>query len=1078
MTDGGSLLTSAAAGEVTGTIGRWSMNPERTRITLSGDAAMHLLGRRRGSLSLAGFRARLPAGVGEAGLSDLLERRPSLAPHRLVLRDEQGRAAAFAFSVIRDRPHRRGLVERLRDEPAEDAGEPGLRLFVRNLPVAIAMFDTNMRYIVASQRWIEQYGLGGAALAGRSQEELLPQTPGRWRQTLARSLAGATLHGEDELFIRPDGSRERVRWETQPIRGDGGEVTGVLVFSEFVTVRAEAERRLRQSELRLASYLETASDWLWEMDAELRFVSQTPPAACMAVSSRGRTRWEFAGIADPDRNPIWRRHKADLEARRPFRNFTFAWRDATGRLVWLETSGDPQFDESGTFTGYRGTGRDVTRRVEAETRLRRQAEQLEVASDIARMGYWNRDMAAGTVQWSQGLYRIAGLDPADFTPTLANRFDLYHPEDRPSLIDSLETARVTGSEFEARVRVCRPDGSIRHVINRGRFLSTGDDGPEHCFGVLMDVTEQVEARLALDERNRVNAIYRAMIEALPDLVYANDCAGRFLAANQATAQYMGVSAGEELLGRAFADFMTGEDAAQLRGDAGALLEQGDTVIAEQHVRLPDGSRAWFCSLRAPLHDIDGKLIGNVGHSRDITLEKQARAEIERLTREAERAHDILREATAVMDAGFAVFDPKDRLALCNDTFARTYGAPAATLRGMTFAELQALPAFRTALDLRGMSFEAWLEWRLASHCRADGTPFENWVGAEALYVREQRTRSGYSVLLRTNVTDLKRVEAELRSRNEELARLTGELERSKAEAERSRDLLRDATNVMRDGIALFDKDDRLVLCNESYASSFGHSSAGILGRSFVELMRLPAFASRVDTRGMTFEAWLDWRIKMHRQASGVPFEGAIEGEAYYMREQRTADGSTLIVRAQITQLKRVEQELRRLATTDGLTGAGNRRDFTEQGAQFLARARAEGAPAALLLFDIDHFKRINDAFGHEGGDEALRRVSRRCAELLDGRGPFARWGGEEFIMLLPHTGHTEAHIFAERIRSTVAALEIEGATGTFRLTLSLGWAVSQRGEEDLDELIRRADEALYLAKASGRNRVRAAGEGK
>lgn len=159
--------------------------------------------------------------------------------------------------------------------------------------------------------------------------------------------------------------------------------------------------------------------------------------------------------------------------------------------------------------------------------------------------------------------------------------------------------------------------------------------------------------------------------------------------------------------------------------------------------------------------------------------------------------------------------------------------------------------------------------------------------------------------------------------------------------------------------------------------------------------------------------------------------------------------------------------MRQLATTDPLTGLANRRAFTEVVTGILARSKRSGAPLALILADLDHFKRINDTFGHDTGDRVLREVAQVMKTLCRQGDLSARWGGEEFVILLPDTPASGAVHFAERLRQQIATLEI--APGQ-PITLSQGVTLHQTTDR-LDDLLKRADAALYRAKEQGRDRL-------
>ena len=169
-------------------------------------------------------------------------------------------------------------------------------------------------------------------------------------------------------------------------------------------------------------------------------------------------------------------------------------------------------------------------------------------------------------------------------------------------------------------------------------------------------------------------------------------------------------------------------------------------------------------------------------------------------------------------------------------------------------------------------------------------------------------------------------------------------------------------------------------------------------------------------------------------------------------------------------LQAANAELQRIATTDALTGAWNRRHFQHLLEVELASAARHGSALSLLMFDVDHFKTVNDGHGHQAGDQVLRRISAITLQHLRTEDALARWGGEEFLVLLPHCTAAEASCLAERLRTLVAACPMPGVG---QVTASYGVAQWQPGESP-DDWFRRLDQSLYRAKASGRNRVQIA----
>jgi len=166
-------------------------------------------------------------------------------------------------------------------------------------------------------------------------------------------------------------------------------------------------------------------------------------------------------------------------------------------------------------------------------------------------------------------------------------------------------------------------------------------------------------------------------------------------------------------------------------------------------------------------------------------------------------------------------------------------------------------------------------------------------------------------------------------------------------------------------------------------------------------------------------------------------------------------------------------KLETLARTDALTGLPNRRAFFERAEVEIHRVERHVAPLSLIAIDIDHFKKINDRYGHDGGDQVLRAFARCAVGLLRDVDMAARLGGEEFVVLLPDTGQQPARIVAERLRHGLAALRVRHHDEEIRFTVSLGIAEFRAGET-LKTWLARADAALYEAKAAGRDQVRLA----
>jgi two-component system cell cycle response regulator len=173
------------------------------------------------------------------------------------------------------------------------------------------------------------------------------------------------------------------------------------------------------------------------------------------------------------------------------------------------------------------------------------------------------------------------------------------------------------------------------------------------------------------------------------------------------------------------------------------------------------------------------------------------------------------------------------------------------------------------------------------------------------------------------------------------------------------------------------------------------------------------------------------------------------------------------------ELRNRAETLERLAFSDGLTAIPNRRFLDRQLGALISSARRHGRALAVALIDIDRFKAVNDDHGHGVGDAVLAEVARRLGARLRAEDHLGRFGGEEFLVLLPDTSEPAVVAVAEGLRREVCSRPIDTEAGPLRVTVSVGWAV-WRDDEPGHRLVARADDAMYLAKADGRNRVRGA----
>ncbi|MBU4565592.1 MAG: diguanylate cyclase [Proteobacteria bacterium] len=280
------------------------------------------------------------------------------------------------------------------------------------------------------------------------------------------------------------------------------------------------------------------------------------------------------------------------------------------------------------------------------------------------------------------------------------------------------------------------------------------------------------------------------------------------------------------------------------------------------------------------------------------------------------------------------------------------------------------------------------------------------------------------------------------------------------------------TNTSQDAITLVDSQDRVQFWNLAAERLFGYSRQEAMGRDLHHLVasseQIPAVVKGLEVFGQTGQGPIfeGRREVLARRKDGSHFPAEVSASAFSMDGHWYAAGSV----RDITEHKQSEEALKRLANTDGLTGVLNRRRFMELSRQEVARSHRYGGPLSLIMLDVDHFKAVNDSYGHEVGDEVLVSLSQVCRQVLRQVDLFGRVGGEEFMALLPETGLEAAAMVAERLRIALAAHAVSASKQELRVTISLG--VAQLSPETrLSDLMRLADDAMYRAKQNGRNRV-------
>lgn len=276
------------------------------------------------------------------------------------------------------------------------------------------------------------------------------------------------------------------------------------------------------------------------------------------------------------------------------------------------------------------------------------------------------------------------------------------------------------------------------------------------------------------------------------------------------------------------------------------------------------------------------------------------------------------------------------------------------------------------------------------------------------------------------------------------------------------------------GIVVVDGERRVLRINQRMLEMYGYESADEVLGKHVEMghENRKACEEFGQRHFQTLREGKNLHIQFQaRRKDGSLFWCRVSGCAIDTEYPRDLSKGVVWIEDDITDMVEIQQRLEYLARFDSLTGMAKRSYFYDRAGEEISRSKRYGNLLSLLMIDIDHFKSVNDTYGHIAGDAVLTKVCDRIRAHIRNSDIPARLGGEEFAVLLPETGLKQGTVLAERLRTAVEKEPIAVGTNSITLTISIGLAELTGSIDDVSGLIHCADQALYSAKDKGRNRV-------
>ncbi|MFN8384001.1 MAG: PAS domain S-box protein [Anaerolineales bacterium] len=729
---------------------------------------------------------------------------------------------------------------------------------------------------------------------------------------------------------------------------------------------------------------------------------------------------------------------------------------------------------------------DIGERKQAQDALEKIKNLLAETERMGNVGGWEFDINTKKQIWTEEVYRIHEVD-ITHKPTVEKGINFYTASSKPIIERAVRSAIENGEPFDEQLEIITAKGNHRwvHVIGKADLKN------RRVFGFFQNITERKIAEALLRESEER---FRTLVEQAPTAIYLQ-MGGKFAYINKAGLSLFGADDEQQLIGTPVLDRFHPMFREQVRRRIQQVNEKGEaTPAAEEKVLKFDGT-----SIEAEISSTPFYFKGEHGglvFLRDITERKQGEGTLQARLRISQFAdtHSLDELLQKTLDEAEALTDSK-----------------------IGFAHF-------LKEDQKTLHLQMWSSNTLNHMCTAEGKgshyPVEQaGVWAECIYTRAPVVHNNYESLahrkglpqghapilrelvvpvLRNDLivmimgvgnkpSDYHDNDVETISQLSSLA--WDIIQRKQVEdalklSERKYRLLHES---MIDGFASVDINGNFQECNEEYRNMLGYTREELAQLTYKDITPEKWHALEVDIveNQIMKRGYSDIYEKEYIRKDGTVFP--VELHTMLLRnEDGRPEGMWAIVR-DITERKYIERAIemanlelqtalareKQLARTDPLTGVHNRRHLYELANHELQVAIRYRQALSVIMFDIDHFKNINDYFGHEAGDQILKRVTDvACAELRSSD-VIGRYGGEEFIVILPMTNAQQAFQLAERIRVNVTALKIQTPKGAATVSLSIGIVeISHaKSEETLEEIFRRVDKAMYAAKQAGRNRT-------
>jgi diguanylate cyclase (GGDEF)-like protein/PAS domain S-box-containing protein len=939
----------------------------------------------------------------------------------------------------------RTLEHRL-EHSEHDAAQPTQRRPLQlDVAVSQALMQQRLASIVAGCHdailsWsvagtVTSWNEGAEAMLGYSAEEILgknvailmPPGDGTWEELSRAVAAGEKILHQASVRRHSSGALIQVAVTCSPVRDETGHLIAVSCVARDIRQQKLQERLVAEGHRRLKLAVESADLSLWDWDIAGSRVHYDDVFARLLGYSPGELPsgarpWD--GLIHPDDAPrVAGRIDSHLAGNCGFGELEFRVRRGDGEWLWVAARGRvAAHGRVGTPLRMTGACHDISERKRAE----QTSQMLTAFLDCSEDSIVSRTLDGTILSWNRGAEHILGYSAGEMIGSNHQTIIPSERKDEATRITDLVRTGQTVSDLETVRR--HKNGQEVHLALTVAPLRDPEGRVIGAASIGRDISERIRAESA-------RGLLAAVVESSQDAIISHALDGTILSWNRGGEEIFGY-ASSEIIGENYRLLAPGELPGQMR-ERCVRIERGERIAPfEIAARRKDGSSVLVSVSVAALRDPAGRIAGVAAVARDIGTQKRL---------------ELLMQRTQAIGhvGGWEVECRSGRLFWTDETYRIHDLSPGRYVptvdSAIGFYAQEAVPtihrAMKRAMEL-GEPFDAELPLITASGHRV-------WVRVIGEAQREDgRVTHVYGTL--QDITSRRQAEDALRERERQLE-----------------SILDNAA----EGMIVLSAAGGIERFNRQAQRMFGFSPQEVHGLHLKQIAVELGYEDQ-PAAGPDAASWMQRLVGSHRELTGRRKDGSIFPLELALSEIVMSPGQnqfTAIVR-DITDRKSWESRIYSLAYSDSLTGLPNRLLLRDRLEHAIAAAQRNRTLVGVLFFDLDHFKPINDSYGHHVGDLLLREIAERARSCVREIDTVSRLGGDEFVVVLPELREAlDAAAVARKILTALAeAYRIDGHQ--LSITQTLGISIYPQDGPDADTLLRNADSAMYHAKESGKNR--------